>query len=331
MPRETSLAEYEKGKIDALHDAGNNISRISAAINRSRDVIRKYINNRDGYGKKKHTGRPKALTQRDRRRLVKHIVETWQSGCNAVAALNLNVSRTTAWRVARSTPFLEQRKIKRKPPLKPIHKTARLAFGQMHMTWNAEWRNVIFSDEKKFNLDGPDGSAYYWHDLRKEEQLLSRRVMGGGSVMVWAGFCFSGKSPIVLLRGKQNTVAYERTLSDNLLPFIARLGGGQWQFVQDNATIHSKLERDGWFTTHNIAVIKWPSRSPDLNPIENLWASLARLVYANGTQFQTVKELEEAIGRAWEAIDAQQLENLVRSMPNRIFELINKNGGPTSY
>lgn len=44
---------------------------------------------------------------------------------------------------------------------------------------------VIFSDEKKFNLDGSDGWNYYFHDLKKEGQYLSlRRQMGGRSVMV---------------------------------------------------------------------------------------------------------------------------------------------------
>ena len=47
-----------------------------------------------------------------------------------------------------------------------------------------DWTKVVFSDEKKFNLDGPDGCAYYWLDLRKEEKLFRKRVEGGGFLML---------------------------------------------------------------------------------------------------------------------------------------------------
>jgi len=38
-----------------------------------------------------------------------------------------------------------------------------------YITWNKEWKTVVFSDEKKFNLDGPDSYNYYFYDIRKEE------------------------------------------------------------------------------------------------------------------------------------------------------------------
>ena len=35
--------------------------------------------------------------------------------------------------------------------------------------------------------------------------------------------------------------------------------------------------------------------TPELNPVENIWISLVRLVYANGNQFNNVNELKEKI------------------------------------
>jgi len=52
------------------------------------------------------------------------------------------------------------------------------------MTRSKELKTVVFSDEKKFNIDGPDGYNYYFHDIRKEECFLSRHHTCAGGVMV---------------------------------------------------------------------------------------------------------------------------------------------------
>ncbi|KAG3095181.1 hypothetical protein PI125_g16317 [Phytophthora idaei] len=43
--------------------------------------------------------------------------------------------------------------------------------------------------------------------------------------------------------------------------------------------------------------MEWPAKSPDLNPIENMWGVLARAVYANGRQFETRGSLISTIKR----------------------------------
>ncbi|GBN73342.1 hypothetical protein AVEN_246287-1 [Araneus ventricosus] len=51
----------------------------------------------------------------------------------------------------------------------------------------------LFSNDKKWNFDGPDGNIKYWHDLRKEPRSFSSRQSGGGYVMLWAAFGFNGQ------------------------------------------------------------------------------------------------------------------------------------------
>ena len=53
-----------------------------------------------------------------------------------------------------------------------------------------------------------DGFSYYWHDLRKEEEIFSTRPQGGGSVMIWASFGWIGKSPICFVDGRMNSNGY---------------------------------------------------------------------------------------------------------------------------
>ena len=55
---------------------------------------------------------------------------------------------------------ITKRKMIPKPKLTPRHKTSRLAFAEKYKFWEEEWRKIIFSDEKKFNLD--------WTEKRKE-------------------------------------------------------------------------------------------------------------------------------------------------------------------
>ena len=85
---------------------------------------------------------------------------------------------------------------KKKPPLNDVCKAARLQFARNHMIWLKEWNYVVFLDEKKFNLNGPEGYNYYYNDVRKDEFILSRHHSCAGGVMVWVAVLWYGTSEL---------------------------------------------------------------------------------------------------------------------------------------
>uniref|UniRef100_A0A8R1E5N6 Uncharacterized protein n=1 Tax=Caenorhabditis japonica TaxID=281687 RepID=A0A8R1E5N6_CAEJA len=56
-----------------------------------------------------------------------------------------------------------------------------------------------------------------------------------------------------------------------------------------------------------------------------------RHVYRHGKQFNTIQNLKDATKDEWDAITEVELKTLVASMPNRVIEVIQKNGGETNY
>lgn len=70
-------------------------------------------------------------------------------------------------------------------------------------------------------------------------------------------------------------------------------------FQQNTATIRNTKKTRKWFQQKKLPLVKWPSRSPDLNPIEKLWEVLSRAVYKNGKQYNNIEELENVIKYKW--------------------------------
>lgn len=190
---------------------------------------------------------------------------------------------------------------------------------------------VVFSDEKKFNLDGPDGFNAYWRDLRKEPNFFSRRNFGGGSLMIWGAFCSDGKLPLAFPSTKMNSAEYQQVLQNNLIPFMHQFRQKNYVFQHDNASVHASKSTTEWLLKKNIQTLCWPACSPDCNPIENLWGILVRRVYANNKKYNSVSDLKNSIVMEWNAIDDQILNNLSGSMPDRIFQLISNKGRRINY
>ena len=81
------------------------------------------------------------------------------------------------------------------------------------------WRRTIFFDEKRFCLDGPDGTAKYWNVKRFPRSMFHKRKNGGGGIMVWGGISHPGKTPLVFIDATMDAVGYVSMLEQNLEPF----------------------------------------------------------------------------------------------------------------
>ena len=64
------------------------------------------------------------------------------------------------------------------PILTKKHKEYRVKLCKEWIRQKLMWEYVIFSDGKRFNLDGPDGYSYYWHNVNKEELSRLKRQNG---------------------------------------------------------------------------------------------------------------------------------------------------------
>lgn len=149
--------------------------------------------------------------------------------------------------------------------------------------------------------------------------------------MVWGAFCAAGTLRLGFVSSRMNSQEYIELMETHLLPFLRGARRKSHSYQQDNASCHVSAASKAWFASKKIKLHEHPARSPDLNPMENLWSYLVRQVYADGKQYDAVGPLETAIVDAWESIPQKLIDNLIGSMNNRCFEVISKHGGRTKY
>lgn len=143
----------------------------------------------------------------------------------------------------------------------------------------------------------------------------------------------SGVGEMFLCEGRMNSDTYISMLNQTLKPSFEKIflpnERASIIFQQDNAPCHVSRKSKEWFEKNKIKVLDWPPQSPDLNPIEHLWAKLKISV---GKRNPTKKQdLYRVLKEEWEKINKEDCLRLVNSMPKRIHEVIKANGMMTKY
>jgi hypothetical protein len=223
----------------------------------------------------------------------------------------------------------------KKPLLTAAMVKKRIAFCKKHLRWtDDDWDKVMFSDESTFKLINP--RAQRVRRLagvnRYKQGYVVVNVKHPPSVMIWGCFCcIGGRGSLYLLPPKttMNSVCNMEVLRSQLLPWMPRLGATK--FLQDGAPCHTAKKVKVFLKENIVSVMDWPGNSPDLNPIENLWAIMKRRL-KKLPNITSLPLLMRAIKIMWTRdLPIALMKKLASSMPARLKMCQKNKGQMTKY
>jgi len=214
-----------------------------------------------------------------------------------------------------------------------------------------DWKKVIWSDECAVQKEDSTTQNWVFRRQNKDEIYDPRRIRmksknGMISQMIWACFLADKLGPIVFVEGGIKQDVYIGMLDQYFVPFLHALnadGQTNLEFQQDNASAHTAKRTKEWLRAmaeqNNLRLMEWPPNSPDMNPLENLWAHMKLELHRQYPDTASLKGSPETIKAAlrprlqeiWWNIGNDVLMNLVESMPCRVQALIHAKGWYIEY
>lgn len=218
--------------------------------------------------------------------------------------------------------------------LTETHKRNRMAFCRNLLeSWDdAALNSIIFSDEKTFSTDirwkkkvfRPDSQRY------NENYVKTLNLSGRINAAYWGAISINGPcTEIVKINGKFKSQQYLSILKKHLVPAMTANAGSI--YMQDNSPVHKAKIVMTYLENRPFEVMEWPPMSPDLNPIENVWAYMT----FNWPQMMNRSNdaLNDLVQTKWEELKQKKdyFQNLYRSMRRRCKQVIDLEGNWCKY
>jgi len=228
---------------------------------------------------------------------------------------NIEVSKNTIINVLHEINYSYKKPID-KPLLTENHIIKRYEWANNHLNFN--WNNVKFTDESSIWI-GFTGKR--WVDLENDDFNLC--VKHPYKIHIWGSISINFDREIYIFTEILTGIKYIDILKNNMKIEDNLI------FQDDNDPKHRSEVVKKWKKDNNIVSLDWPSNSPDLNPIENIWSLLKNKVKKKLSK--SIDEFKTNIIECWKEIDQEHINNTINSMPNRIKNVIINKGKSIDY
>ena len=314
-----------------LYDCGisrpASIQRMSGIPERTARLYIKDFNEGKDHERKKYKTRTKpAQTPENVRKVIAKARNRKKIRSLKDIGRETGVSSETARRILKKKSF-RYSGYKKRLVIPEESKKARLALAEKMITRESDWGYVVFTDECSFWLNRSKPNKLWTEDAMEEEGRQSH----GPKVHVWGAITSRGAISLEIFEENLNSSRYLAILKKKRKELRKKLPEG-FIFQQDGSPVHTAqicLEYIEEKFPQSLIKPEWPSYSPDLSPIENVWAWLKNQV--NKDMPKTVSALKKSIKKHWELVNEEFLSPYYNSMQNRMEALIEKDGDKINY
>ena len=188
-------------------------------------------------------------------------------------------------------------------------------------------KRTFFSDEMGVRLSEVSNYNKTW-TLPTRKKLKTEKGARDIKLNCWGAISWEGATSLHIFTENLNNDIYQDILNEHAPEMVDIYSNKKCYFQQDNLPAHGNVEILGDYPP--LELLDFPTYSPDLNPIENMWSTLKYKVACDAPKSE--RALVKSLINNWEELTkVDNLRPYLQTLDGRYLECIEQNGGRLPY